>query len=81
MSTVGELACIYAALILHDDEIPITADKIASVVKAANVEVEAYWPGLFAKLLEKTNVEDLIMNEEIDEDSDDGIGMDLFGDM
>jgi len=31
-------------------------------VKAANVEVESYWPSLFAKLCEKRNVEDLIMN-------------------
>jgi large subunit ribosomal protein LP1 len=57
---VSELACTYAALILHDDGIPITADKIATLVKAANVTVDAYWPGLFAKLLEKRNVDDLI---------------------
>lgn len=31
-------------------------------MKAANVEVESYWPSLFAKLVEKRNVEDLIMN-------------------
>ncbi|KAL3694272.1 hypothetical protein R1sor_007923 [Riccia sorocarpa] len=61
MST-SELACTYAALILHDDGIPITAEKIATLVKAANVTVESYWPGLFAKLLEKRNLEDLITN-------------------
>ncbi|KAL3692223.1 hypothetical protein R1sor_005874 [Riccia sorocarpa] len=61
MST-SELACTYAALILHDDGIPITAEKIATLCKAANVTVEAYWPGLFAKLLEKRSVEDLITN-------------------
>ncbi|KAL5727320.1 60S acidic ribosomal protein P1-beta [Ranunculus cassubicifolius] len=62
MSTVGELACIYACLALHDDGIAITSDKIATLVKAANVECEAYWPGLFAKLVEKRNIEDLITN-------------------
>ena len=31
-------------------------------MEAANVEVESYWPSLFAKLLEKRNAEDLIMN-------------------
>ncbi|KAF9598406.1 hypothetical protein IFM89_027839, partial [Coptis chinensis] len=62
MSTAGELACSYACMLLHDDGIPITADKIAALVKAANVQVEAYWPGLFAKLVEKRNIEDLIMN-------------------
>ncbi|KAL5702570.1 hypothetical protein ACHQM5_027772 [Ranunculus cassubicifolius] len=55
MSTVGELACVYACLALHDDGIPITAEKISTLVKSANVEVEAYWPGLFAKLAEKKN--------------------------
>ncbi|GAA0187032.1 ribosomal protein [Lithospermum erythrorhizon] len=61
MST-SELACTYACLILHDDGIPITAEKISTLVKAANVKVESYWPNLFAKLCEKKNIEDLILN-------------------
>ncbi|MBA0634301.1 hypothetical protein Godav_028997 [Gossypium davidsonii] len=56
----GELACTYAALILHDDGISINAEKIATLVKAANLSVESYWPSLFAKLLEKVNVDDLL---------------------
>lgn len=32
------------------------------MVKAAGVEVESYWPMLFAKMAEKRNVTDLIMN-------------------
>jgi large subunit ribosomal protein LP1 len=31
-------------------------------LKAANVEVEPYWPGLFAKALESCNVKELITN-------------------
>ena len=58
----AELACTYAALILHDDGIAITADKIATVVKAAGVTIEPYWPALFAKLLERKSIEDLITN-------------------
>jgi hypothetical protein len=38
------------------------AEKIATIVKAANIKVESYWPALFAKLLEKRNVEDLILS-------------------
>ncbi|KAL8162420.1 hypothetical protein V2J09_013909 [Rumex salicifolius] len=60
--SAGELACTYACLALFDDGIPITGEKISTLVKAANVQVEAYWPSLFAKLVEKRNVEDLIMN-------------------
>ncbi|KAK8485898.1 hypothetical protein V6N13_028125 [Hibiscus sabdariffa] len=62
MSSVSEAACSYAALILHDDVIPITAEKIATLVKAANVTVESYWPSLFAKLFEKCDIENLITN-------------------
>ncbi|XP_076892975.1 uncharacterized protein LOC143544870 [Bidens hawaiensis] len=38
------------------------SEKIAALLKAANVDCESYWPSLFAKLAEKKNIEDLIMN-------------------
>ncbi|KAK9051502.1 hypothetical protein SSX86_028129 [Deinandra increscens subsp. villosa] len=60
--SIGELACTYACLILSDDGIPVTAEKIATILKSANVECESYWPSLFAKLAEKKNIEDLIVN-------------------
>lgn len=31
-------------------------------MKAAGVDVEPYWPGLFAKSLESVNIKDLITN-------------------
>ncbi|CAL0327518.1 unnamed protein product [Lupinus luteus] len=58
----SELACSYATLILHDEEIAITAEKISTVLKAAKVNVESYWPSLFAKLAQKRNIDDLILN-------------------
>ncbi|XP_062119982.1 large ribosomal subunit protein P1-like [Humulus lupulus] len=58
----SELACTYAALILHDDLVPITAEKIATLVSAGNVVIEPYWPGLFAKLAAKKNIDDLVLN-------------------
>merc|ERR1712126_589232 len=58
----SELACVYAALILADDDVAITGEKIQTILKAAGVDVEQYWPGLFAKALESCNVKDLITN-------------------
>ncbi len=58
----GDLACTYAALILHDDGQEVTADKISEVVKASGLELEPYWAGLFAKFLEEKSVGDLISN-------------------
>jgi len=62
MSTPEELACVYAALILQDDEVAITGEKIQTILKAAGVEVEPFWPGLFAKALEGVDVKNLITN-------------------
>ncbi|CAD5175238.1 large ribosomal subunit protein P1-like [Musa acuminata AAA Group] len=61
-SSIGELACTYAALILNDDDIAITSEKISTLVKAANVTIDSYWAPLFAKLLEKRSVDDLILS-------------------
>merc|ERR1712037_1024833 len=58
----AELACTYAALILSDDGVDISGDKIASLLKDANVEVEPFWPGLFAGALKNCNVSELISN-------------------
>lgn len=40
----------------------LQSEKISTILKAANVDVEPYWPGLFAKALEGINVKDLITN-------------------
>ncbi|KAM0333367.1 hypothetical protein ACHAQA_002028 [Verticillium albo-atrum] len=59
----AELASSYAALILADDGIEITADKLQTLIKAAKVEdVEPIWTSLFAKALEGKDVKDLLSN-------------------
>uniref|UniRef100_T1JHI0 Large ribosomal subunit protein P1 n=1 Tax=Strigamia maritima TaxID=126957 RepID=T1JHI0_STRMM len=62
MASKDELACVYSALILQDDDVAITPEKINTILKAAKVEVEPYWPGLFAKCLENIDVKSLITN-------------------
>eukprot|EP01059_Diplonema_ambulator_P019713 TRINITY_DN33352_c0_g1_i1.p1 TRINITY_DN33352_c0_g1~~TRINITY_DN33352_c0_g1_i1.p1 ORF type:complete len:108 (+),score=40.79 TRINITY_DN33352_c0_g1_i1:53-376(+) len=63
MASTDELACVYAALILHDEGLEVTADKIATLCKAADVSVESFYPGLFATFLtESANIGDLLTN-------------------
>jgi len=62
MASQQELAVVYAALILQDEGIKITGDKIQALLTAAGVEVEPFWPGLYAKALESVDVKSLISN-------------------
>uniref|UniRef100_A0A8C6QPM7 Large ribosomal subunit protein P1 n=1 Tax=Nannospalax galili TaxID=1026970 RepID=A0A8C6QPM7_NANGA len=47
MASGSEFACIYFALILHEDEVTMMEDKINALIKAAgiNVNVERFGPG------------------------------------
>jgi len=59
----AELASSYAALILADDGVEITSDKLQTLIKAAKVEeVEPIWTSIFAKALEGKDVKDLLTN-------------------
>ncbi|KAF8452255.1 60s acidic ribosomal protein-domain-containing protein [Boletus edulis BED1] len=58
----SELAATYAALILADDGVEITSDKIITLTNAADVELEPIWATLLAKALEGKNVKDLLSN-------------------
>ncbi|KAF5345081.1 hypothetical protein D9756_011161 [Leucocoprinus leucothites] len=57
-----ELAATYAALILADDGLEITSDKILATTNAAGFELEPIWASLLAKALEGKNVKDLLSN-------------------
>ncbi|KAI4162545.1 MAG: hypothetical protein LQ342_003776 [Letrouitia transgressa] len=59
----AELATSYAALILADDDVEVTPDKLQTLIKAANVDdVESIWTTIFAKALEGKDVKDLLLN-------------------
>ncbi|KAL8283541.1 hypothetical protein RQP46_005644 [Phenoliferia psychrophenolica] len=58
----SELAATYAALILADEGIEISAEKINALTSAAKIEVEPIWATLLAKALEGKDVKDLLTN-------------------
>ena len=57
-----ELCCSYAALMLHDDGIELTAEKLEKVITASGNKVEPYWPMLFTKALKGANIGDMLTN-------------------
>ena len=58
----SELTCICLAFVLHNSEVTVPEDKINALIKAAGVNVEPFWPGLFAKALANVNIGSLICN-------------------
>merc|ERR1711962_1266524 len=62
MASNDELACVYAALIIMDDDVSITVEKINTILKAADVAVEPYWPGLFAKAAGGLDLKSIVSN-------------------
>ncbi|KAI0268469.1 60s acidic ribosomal protein-domain-containing protein [Russula aff. rugulosa BPL654] len=57
-----ELAATYACLILADDGVDITSEKIITITNAAGVELEPIWASLLAKALEGKDVKELLSN-------------------
>ncbi len=55
-----ELCCVYAALLLFDDKVDITADKLNKVITASGNSVEGYYPEFFAKYLSSVDLNSLI---------------------
>merc|ERR1711904_239628 len=50
-ATRSQMACTFAALMLHDDGTEVTAASMKKVIDASGVKVASYWPMLFAQAL------------------------------
>lgn len=57
-----ELCCVYAGLLLFDDKVEITADKLNKVIAASGNSVEAYYPDFFAKYFKSVDLDKLLQN-------------------
>lgn len=60
MSINPETAVSYAALILADEGIEITTDKLQALMKAAGVEIEPIWSTIFAKALKDKDIKQIL---------------------
>merc|ERR1712048_195234 len=56
----SQMACTFAALLLHDDRTEVNSGSIKKVCDAAGVKVPAYWPMLFAQALAGKNIGDFL---------------------
>ncbi|AET40456.1 ribosomal protein P1 Ecym_6053 [Eremothecium cymbalariae DBVPG len=59
-----ETALSYAALILADAEVEISSEKLLTLAKAANVEIEGIWADIYARALDSQNLKDLLVKFE-----------------
>ena len=57
-----ELCCVYSALLLHDDGLEITTDKLNKVISASGNKVEAYYPEFFAKYFKSIDLGKLLQS-------------------
>ena len=55
-----ELCCVYAGLLLFDEGMEITADKIQKIIKASGNTVDDYYPEFFAKYLAKADIKSML---------------------
>jgi large subunit ribosomal protein LP1 len=55
-----ELAVVYAALVLHDDGIPLSGEKINKLLSAAGVKVDAFWVDLFVEYFKNHALQSLL---------------------
>lgn len=55
-----ELCCVYASLLLADENLEITADKINKIVAVSGNQVDGYYPEFFERFFKNTNLNTLL---------------------
>mmetsp|Transcript_114296 Transcript_114296/g.369301 ORF Transcript_114296/g.369301 Transcript_114296/m.369301 type:complete len:98 (+) Transcript_114296:73-366(+) len=55
-----ELFCAYAAMILKDSELDISADNLNTLIKASGGSVDSFFPSLFAKICKGKDIDGML---------------------
>ncbi len=53
---------MYASLILHDDGLQVTPDKLIKLLNAAKISVNPFWPSLFSDTLKNRDLTELALS-------------------
>jgi len=56
------LACAYASLILHDGKKEVDSKNLQSIAKAAGIELDNFWAGVFENVLKGFDLNTLLEN-------------------
>ena len=62
MAENTEAALSYAALILADADVEISAEKLLTLTSAANLHIEGIWADIYAKAMEGQDLKELLVN-------------------
>merc|ERR1711966_120959 len=60
----SEMACVFASLILSENNLKITEVSLVKIFSAAGLKIENFWFYLFPNLVDGTNFKDLIGNSQ-----------------
>ena len=55
-----ELCCVYAGLLLFDEGVEITAEKLNKIIEASGNKVDAYYPEFFGKYLHDADIKSML---------------------
>ena len=56
----SEISCIFATLILIENNIEITDKKIATLLDFAEIKYEKYWPSTYVRISQNFNLSELM---------------------
>lgn len=72
MSANPETAVSYAALILVDGGLDVTADKLQTLLNAASVDIQPIWSTILARALEGKDVKQILTAVQVSDPVDAG---------
>jgi large subunit ribosomal protein LP1 len=55
-----ELCCVYAGLLLADENLEITADKLNKIIAVSGNQVDGYYPEFFERFFKNVNLNTLL---------------------